>query len=305
MIGIAALFLALIWMLRDEKDRARPVLVFALVLNLFYGYLLTVFMGKEGSLLPWKYDIILLHLDASLGASAPTIARALQGSLRIPLMIVYQSMVPMMILWVVVASETRDRGPLIFAYAAEMVTGPPLYAIVPACGPIYAFGAKWLDPPMVHTQMIHVAAAPNAFPSLHVATACTLALFAKDRVWRTTSIVFLLVTVLATLSTGEHYVLDLIPGLAFGCFATNVGYRRIRTSVIYFLVVLSWSLAVRFEYRILIDHALLLCTGAAVTGLLVTFGFCREWQMSRTQRSVSRILAHTQGRDTEWFTSVK
>jgi hypothetical protein len=56
-IGLLALFLALVWMLRDDKDKTRPILVFALVLNLFYGFLLTVVMGKEDGLLPWKYDL--------------------------------------------------------------------------------------------------------------------------------------------------------------------------------------------------------------------------------------------------------
>ena len=38
-MAIISLLLAVIWMLRDEKDKARIELVFALVLNLFYGIL--------------------------------------------------------------------------------------------------------------------------------------------------------------------------------------------------------------------------------------------------------------------------
>jgi len=32
-IGVLALFLSVIWMLRNEKDKTRPLLVFALILN--------------------------------------------------------------------------------------------------------------------------------------------------------------------------------------------------------------------------------------------------------------------------------
>jgi len=51
-IGVLALFLSVIWMLRDEKDKTRPLLVFALILNLFFGFLLTVFMSREGACCP-------------------------------------------------------------------------------------------------------------------------------------------------------------------------------------------------------------------------------------------------------------
>ena len=65
--GLTALFFSVIWMLMDERDKTRPLLVFALTLNLIYGTLLTIFMAREGALLPWKYDHVLLQMDESLG----------------------------------------------------------------------------------------------------------------------------------------------------------------------------------------------------------------------------------------------
>jgi hypothetical protein len=38
-LGTLALFFAVVWMLRDQKDKSRPLLVFALTLNLFFGFL--------------------------------------------------------------------------------------------------------------------------------------------------------------------------------------------------------------------------------------------------------------------------
>ncbi len=52
MMAIIALFLSVIWMLRDEKDKARIELVFALALNLFYGVFFTFFMSSEGAVFP-------------------------------------------------------------------------------------------------------------------------------------------------------------------------------------------------------------------------------------------------------------
>ena len=145
--GALALFLSLIWMLLDQKDKTRPLLVFALVLNLFFGSLLNVFMGKEGGLLPWKYDHILFVIDQALGVSTAALAAPLQGAWRIPLIVVYQFMVPMMICWFLVTRHRKLRGSVVMAYVGELVAGPLLYAVLPACGPAYAFGAQWLHPP--------------------------------------------------------------------------------------------------------------------------------------------------------------
>jgi hypothetical protein len=141
-IGLSAFLLSVIWMLRDERDKTRPMLVFVLTLNLFFGFLLTVVMSREGGRLPWKYDYVLFQMDESLGVSAASIARPLQGVCRLPLVVVYQLMVPMMICWFLVTRYRNLRGSVVLAYVAELVAGPILYAVLPACGPIYAFGGS-------------------------------------------------------------------------------------------------------------------------------------------------------------------
>jgi hypothetical protein len=78
-----AVFLSIVWILRNEKGRTRPLLVFALILNLFYGCFLTVLMGRENSLLPMKFDHVLAHMDIALGVSTAEIALHLQNAWRI------------------------------------------------------------------------------------------------------------------------------------------------------------------------------------------------------------------------------
>lgn len=278
-IATLALFLSVIWMLMDEKDKTRPMLVFALTLNLFFGFLLTTFMGKEGGLVPWKFDYVLAAMDDSLGIRAASIARPLEGFWRTPLIVVYQFMVPMMICWFLVTRTRNPRGSVVLAYVGEMIAGPLLYAILPACGPIYAFGARWLFAPQVQPVAIKLAGMPNAFPSLHIGTALVFVFLAPGKLWRAVSLAFLAGTALATLVTGEHYVIDLVAGLAFGCFAASVGYRKYRSALVYLGVVLGWSLSVRFGYGFLIAYPAVLRSMAVLTAAIAVWAVSNEWRV--------------------------
>lgn len=133
--------------------------------------------------------------------------------------------------------------------------------------------------PSAPANAIRLAGMPNVFPSFHVATAFVLVLFAPGKVWRGVSLAFLAATALATLSAGEHYAIDLVAGLAFGCFAASVEYRNVRRSLGYLGVVLSWPLAVRFEYPFLFAHSGLLRWLAAVTVALAILEVLREWRI--------------------------
>ena len=296
-VALLALFLSVVWMLKNEKDRTRPLLVIALIINLFYGLTLNVVMGREDSLFPWKYDHILAGLDDALGVAAAAIAPCLQGGWRLPLWIVYNLMVPMMIMWYLAVQYTRRTGPadpgsVVTSYVAEMLTGPILYAILPACGPIYVFHENWLHPPAAHTELVRIIGMPNAFPSLHVGTAMVFVFCAPGKRWRAVSLLFLAGTALATISTGEHYVIDLVAGTVFGCFAASVGLRNYGRAALYLGVALSWSITVRFEYQFLIDHPELLRLFAGLTLFLTIAAVARVWRReSEKQLKVSALPA--------------
>ena len=295
-IGLAALFLSVLWMLRDEKDRTRPFLVVALVVNLFYGWLLSFVMGRENGLIPWKYDYVLANLDRSLGVPTASIAQALQ-QVRFPLLVVYQLMVPMMVVWFLVARRNRISESLVIAYVAEMIAGPMLYAIVPGCGPLYAFHAQWLHPPAVQAVAIRLGGMPNAFPSLHFATAVVFVSFARGRRSQTFSLLFCMATLLATISTGEHYAVDLAAGLAFGCFAASVGRLRIFRSAGFLALVLGWSLTVRFAYQFLIANPAVSEAFAAATVIAAAVHLVAEWRSdpeSDTVQANSAIVVPAQ-----------
>ncbi len=289
-MGVIALFLSVIWMLRDTKDKTRALLVLALVMNLFYGFLLTTFMTSEGSRFPWKFDHVLFAVDQSLGIQAASVARPLQGFMRVPLRVVYQLMVPMMIVWFLVTSYCKLRASVILAYVAELITGPLLYALFPACGPLYAFGKQWLHPPSVEPFAIRLAGMPNAFPSLHIGTAFIFLLLAPGKFWKGVAFAFLALTCLATLSTGEHYVIDLIPGFAFGAFAAAVGSRDLKQAALFFSAVLAWSLAMRFASPIFVDHPFVTRICAALTIALAVFAVAKQW---RAQSAPAEVASQT------------
>ena len=161
----------------------------------------------------------------SLGLSAGSVVRQIAPPGRMFLNIVYELLLPMMVLWLCLL-RGRERAALVLTYVAEMVAAPMLYMILPACGPVCAFGASWLASPTAPWQAVRLDGMPNAFPSLHVATALVLVLCAKTPLWRAISLVFLAGTGLSTLTTGEHHVIDLVAGLSFGCAAVAAGRRN-------------------------------------------------------------------------------
>jgi len=278
-VALAALFLSVVWMLMDDKDRTRPLLVFALTINVFFGFFLNVLMGSEGGLLPFKYDRVLVAMDRSLGVTAAALAPELQGFWRIPLIVVYQLMVPMMIGWFLVTRSRLPRGKVVLAYVAELIAGPVMYSILPACGPVYLFHAAWLRPPHVEPTLVKIVGLPNAFPSLHVGTAMVFVLMAPGKLWRSVAVVFFVGTCFATIATGEHYVIDLVAGLAFGCFAASVGYRKYRRAAVYFAAVLAWSLMVRFGYTLFIAEPVVLRVLAGSTAVLALAAVIQEWRV--------------------------
>jgi hypothetical protein len=137
-----------------------------------------------------------------------------------------------------------------------------------------------LHPPDVDAAAIKLTGMPNAFPSLHIGTAIIFVFFAQSRAWRGVSLAFFAATALATISLGEHYVIDLVPGVAFGCYAAFVGRRQWRRAAIYLGVVTAWTLGVRFAYSFMLAHPQVVRASAALTVGLTLAAVLAEWSSS-------------------------
>ncbi len=137
------------------------------------------------------------------------------------------------------------------------VTGFALYQVCPAAGPVYLFGEQF---PLQVPQLAGLAMQPvwlppvarNGMPSLHVGWTLLLFWNLRRRNWwmGILSGCYLLLTALATLGSGEHYLVDLMvaPALALAiqgaCTRTASRMRWIAVAV-GGAMTLSWLIALR------------------------------------------------------------
>ena len=259
LVSVLVLFAAIFWMLRDEQDKTRVLLFFGILANVVYASVEQASMRMMGGLLPWKYDHVLYRVDAALGCSAFSIAQSIPPAVMPALNVIYQLMVPVMIALYLVGAGKKMRRSVSVTYFAELVGGPLLYSLLPACGPLYAFPSAWPRAVQnVSLAAVKLDGVPNAFPSLHLATAIVVLAYAKPGVVRIVAALFFVGTAIATIATGEHYCIDLVAGLTFGCFAYSAGRARWTTAAAFLALTTLDSLAIRFAPGLLVAHPLLL-----------------------------------------------
>jgi membrane-associated phospholipid phosphatase len=100
----------------------------------------------------------------------------------------------------------------------NLVAALPIYVLVPACGPRNTFPKYFPDvvPHGIYPHSAALVGPPNAFPSVHTSSA--LLIFWFLRKWpagRIFGLVFLLLTIVATLGSGEHWFVDLIAAVPY------------------------------------------------------------------------------------------
>lgn len=101
----------------------------------------------------------------------------------------------------------------------------PIYAVFPVAGPRYAFPSfPWGAPSHLTPRLIHLQALPNGVPSVHMTLGILILWFARP--WllgRVLGSIFLLLTVAATLGSGEHYLLDLLAAVPYSALMIYLG----------------------------------------------------------------------------------
>jgi len=156
--------------------------------------------------------------------------------------IVWIALVPVSIAIALVWTRHTHAGSwYVTAVAIDWCLGAALYVLVPTVGPIYSDPATFADLPHTYVTDLQetlwsdrtaVLADPwaadtlqtvAAFASLHVGIMMTICLIAElvalPRWVRTSSWVFLGLTILSTVYLGWHFAVDVIGGLALGAFA--------------------------------------------------------------------------------------
>jgi len=115
---------------------------------------------------------------------------------------------------------------IMLAFTVAAAGGFLLYNFYPAVGPVHVFGSQFpLKPPLAGSPpfpLVAAGAAPrNAMPSVHIAMALLILWNSRSwgAVWRWLAGALLVVTGLATLGFGEHYLVDLFVAAPFALLA--------------------------------------------------------------------------------------
>ncbi len=256
--GISCAILAFVWAATHRRDKRTAPLIYGILgVTFVYAIGFPAMLGFEDRIAPTKYDALLYQLDACLGISVEAYLRILPHSLSVVLTAIYQGLLWMITLWAWI-QLTKPWGnfrALVTAMITGYATAGFLYLIVPACGPAY-FPASVLLSGSIKPELLH--GYPNAMPSMHVASAFMLMLFAGPSRWlRVTSILFLIGTAFGTV-LGEHYFVDWAGAIAFACFAASVGLREKRRAAIYFAATLAWLFLIRFAGPVMIEYPVIL-----------------------------------------------
>jgi hypothetical protein len=175
-------------------------------------------------LLPLKLDLYIAAIDGRLGFQPSFFIGALVArhvSLYCAIAIAYGGM-PMAMLAVYAAylwrRPTAETVNLLQTFAVAFLGGLAVFALCPVCGPRYVFGAQFPfhAPAAIVPHRMAIAAPPNGVPSLHMTAALLVLWFARHWIaGRALAVVFVVLTVLATLGTGEHYLFDLIAAIPY------------------------------------------------------------------------------------------
>jgi PAP2 superfamily len=228
----------------------------ALVLPAF-SFLAGLGMGwANGSALP-TYDHLLYAFDGTLFRFAPgeTInalyrnfpwvasgaSFAYSGLLLFP---------PLYRGWALYRGRSHGVN-ILQAFAVAGVAGFLLYQICPAEGPRYAFGAAFPDHlpdwRAVSLAPYSSAGVHNAIPSMHMAWAMLVLWSAIELgpLAITVAGAFAGFTALATIGTGEHYLVDLVVSAPL-VLAVTAGFRRdIARCALGLAMVLAWLIYLR------------------------------------------------------------
>lgn len=207
---------------------------------LLYGFVPAVlFVASEWSasylldfterLHPKTFDLFLFSFDSSLRVQISFLVGQLLWKhlwLRTVSLIIYIAL-PLPLALVYACQLRRMKEKAIAVMLAFLVTGPIgvlCYNMLPACGPVHLFGAAFPWQPLSTAQALSLSVVPvaingarNAIPSLHLTWVLLVWWNSRGlaRWVRVIAAVFVALTILSTLGTGEHYFIDLVVAFPF------------------------------------------------------------------------------------------
>jgi hypothetical protein len=186
----------LVWQRLRGADRDRLVVAALLpVFSIIVGLVLIAIVP----LTPHTIDTLLLRWDFGIGEAVRRFACSVP-LIELLLIVIYRSLPLIMVIGLAYAGKHFRR--MIISVCIGSLLVVLWYLLFPAVGP---------------SELVNPLAARNCLPSMHLTIALLIVFYSRGLV-RWLLIVFTLLTALATLSTGQHYFIDLIAALPWTAF---------------------------------------------------------------------------------------
>jgi len=267
--AILLLGLRIAWSDREAQENSFAFLAPALILIVFILTSSNV-LRISGSFNPQTEDAWLYAFDGSLGFQPSfAVGRVMFTHLFLArsAFLTYLSLpfaMAVVCAWKTPPTAKRISWHMLIVILLAGVGGWLLYNVVPGTGPIYASGRDfpwreiaYKDLPrfLVRKISLPTSIPRNAMPSLHMGWAILLYWNSKGfpRRLRFALFLFLILTVVATLGGGQHYLIDLVVSLPFVLAvqsASSLGCPNKRRHLMALVVGLGatfgWLLMVRF-----------------------------------------------------------
>jgi hypothetical protein len=232
--SLASLACAALW---GQKERRQASLETCFAASLFPLFLVIAgfSLALTNIAYPKTYDAYLYAFDEQIGVQVSfVIGRLLTrwSGLRQVCWLGYEGLpMAMALAFAMERNRTgRRTSSIMTAFVVAAAGGFVLYNLYPATGPRHVFGPQF---PYAHPvaqlpplRLVSAGAAPrNAMPSIHISMALLIAWNSRagPRLWRWMAGALFVVTVLATLGFGEHYLVDLFVAVPFALLAQAVG----------------------------------------------------------------------------------
>jgi hypothetical protein len=303
------LMLGLRWIWSDASFRRQSWAMLAPAAGMvFFVFSAQRALSFANLLYPKTYDLYLFTVDGSLGLQPSFIAgKAMAGSyiFRVACLLAYLSLPFVMALVYALRQPKGTERPswdIIVLLMTAGFGGWALYNVVPATGPIYVFGDAFpfhslpyhsLSRLFLEPIAVRPEAPRNAIPSLHMAWVVLLYWSTKGfaRNLRIFLAVYLALTVVSTLGTGEHYFIDLIAGLPFALFVQalvspgiKASFSRRATAACSGLTItFAWLLLVRFAPKSMLVSPVLPWTLIGLT--IAAVWMLNSWYGSSPEQS--------------------
>lgn len=181
---------------------------------------------------PMKMDLYAYAMDRYLGEPAFVLGRMVAPHIweKVLLNVAY-GLLPMAVVFLLtwhILRRSADVGVMVWAFVLNLVLAPAFYLLLPVSGPRFAFPTFPVESGWVLPHMLHIDAPPNGMPSVHMSTALLVLWFSrKSRVGLAIACVYLLLIVISTLASGQHYAVDLLAAVPYAAGMLWVAKARL------------------------------------------------------------------------------